>query len=250
MQFGGHVKSLDDIAVLKEMGFDLGEVVLKDGRAREYWRASNVRNRLGSDFFLIAHGPREGPPNDPDNLWHNYQPALRETLSVAAELGARLLTVHLWMDPRFVKPEILSQKREALAEVCRFASGLGVVVSLENLSEDAEDLRRALDEIPELSITLDVGHGQLLTGTNTSYEIIDKLIKRLGHVHLHDNHGGGGVKDDLHLPIGRGIIDFPSILGALVRGGYDGTMTLELEQEDLRSSLERVKKLLDGLPSS
>jgi sugar phosphate isomerase/epimerase len=247
MQFGAHVKSLDDIAVLRELGFDLGEVVLKDRQAREYWRASDVRNGLGNDFFLIAHGPREGPPNDPDNLWNNYRPALRETLTVAAELGARLLTVHLWMDPRFVKPELLSQKREALGEVCRFAAGLGVVVSLENLSEDAEDLRRALDEIPELSITLDVGHGQLLTGTNTSYDIIDKLIERVGHVHLHDNRGGGGVKDDLHLPIGSGIIDFPAILGALVRGGYDGTMTLELEQEDLRSSLERVKKLLAGL---
>ncbi len=247
MEFGAHAKSLDDIAVLRELGFDLGEVILKDRQSREYWQASDVKSRLGGDFFLIAHGPREGPPNDLENLWNNYRPALRETLTVAAELGARLLTVHLWMDPRFVKPEILSQKRDALAEVCRFAGSLGVVVSLENLSEDAEDLCRALDEIPELSITLDVGHGQLLTGTNTSHEIIDKLIGRVGHVHLHDNRGGKGVKDDLHLAIGSGIIDFPSILGALVRGGYDGTMTLELEQEDLRSSLERVKNLLGGL---
>lgn len=247
MQFGAHVKSLDDIAVLREMGFDLGEVLLKDRKALEYWRESDVRTKLDGDFFLVAHGPREGPPNDLENLWNHYRPALRETLIVAAGLEIRLLTVHLWMDPRFVKPEVLSEKRRALSEVCRFAHELGVVVSLENLSECADDLNQALEEIPELSITLDVGHGQLLTGTNTAYDIIEKLIERVAHVHLHDNRGGGGVKDDLHLPIGNGIIDFPSILGALVRRGYDGTITLELELEDLRSSTVKVKSFLRDL---
>lgn len=244
MHFGAHVKSLDDITILRDLGFDLGEVILKDRQSLEYWLKSDVKKRLGRDFHLIAHGPREGSPNDIDNLWRCYRPAIEETLTVASELGVRFLTMHLWMDPRFVRPEILGGKRRALMEVCRFARALGIVVSLENLSEDAEDLRRALDEIPDLSITLDVGHGQLLTGVNTSYRIIDELVGRVGHVHLHDNRGGKGVKDDLHLPIGDGIIDFPSILKALVRSGYDGTMTLELETEDLRSSLQKVKNLL------
>jgi hypothetical protein len=48
---------------------------------------------------------------------------------------------------------------------------------------------------------------------------------------LHDNRGGQSQADDLHLPIGVGTVDFAAILASLVRAGYDGTMTLEVEPE-------------------
>ena len=35
----------------------------------------------------------------------------------------------------------------------------------------------------------------------------------------------------MHLPIGDSTVDFAAILASLVRAGYDGTMTLEVEPE-------------------
>ena len=75
MLYGGHVKALDDIGYLQDLKFDLGEVVLRNAESRAYWLDSGITNGFDSGFFLIAHGPREGPPNDIRHLWENYYPA-------------------------------------------------------------------------------------------------------------------------------------------------------------------------------
>jgi sugar phosphate isomerase/epimerase len=243
MLFGGHVKAADDIPFLQALGFDFGEVVLASAGRRAYWLETALKNRFESGFFLLAHGPREGPPNDVDNLWNNYLPALRETIDVASTMEIPLLTVHLWVDPRFVKAVTRAEKKKLLREAFEYGRERNVLVSLENLSENAGDLAEMVEAVPGLSITLDVGHAQLLSDVNRSFGIIEELYPSIRHLHLHDNHGGNGVKDDLHLPIGEGIIDFPAILGRLCEKGYQGTATLELEREVLASSRARVNKM-------
>ena len=247
MLYGGHVRSKDDIDFLQSTGFEFGEVVIRSETSRDYWRHSGTRNNGRPDFLLIAHGPFEGPPNDIDNLWSKYYPALRDTIDVARIMEICFLTIHLWMDPRFVKAEVIREKKRALSDLFHYGHDNGVFVSLENLSETADDFAGVLELIPELGITLDVGHGQLLTRTNTSFEIVDKLMGSIKHVHFHDNRGGRGVKDDLHLPIGDGIVDFKGILKILLEKGYHHTLTLELENKDLIESRAKVKALIDDI---
>lgn len=247
MLFGGHVKTLEDVDFLEAQDFDFGEVILRDAQARRYWINSGLLNGPGSRPFLIAHGPHEGPPNDLDNLWNTYLPALKETVDVAMSLGIHFLTVHLWMDPRFVAGDVRVEKLLALREVVEYGEARAVLISLENLSETASDLKPIVWDIPGLALTLDVGHGQLLTEENTSIAIIDQLVDRVCHVHLHDNRGGQGVRDDLHLPVGEGVVDFKSILEALFREHYQGTLTLELEKEDLNVSREIIRNMLNAI---
>ncbi len=78
MLYGGHVKSLDDIEYLQGLKFDLGEIILRNAESRDYWLDSGITNQFDSGFFLIAHGPQEGPPNDIKHLWEIYYPALTE----------------------------------------------------------------------------------------------------------------------------------------------------------------------------
>jgi sugar phosphate isomerase/epimerase len=245
MLYGGHVRSQEDIDFLQSAGFEFGEVVIRSERSRDYWRHSGTRNNSHPDFLLIAHGPFEGPPNDIDNLWTNYYPALRDTIDVARMMEICFLTIHLWMDPRFVKAEVIKEKKRALSDLFHYGRDHGVFISFENLSETADDFARVLESIPDLGITLDVGHGQLLTRTNTSFGIMDKLMGSIKHLHFHDNRGGRGVKDDLHLPIGDGIVDFRAILKTLLEKGYHHTLTLELENKDLIESRAKVKTLID-----
>ncbi|MEJ2717191.1 MAG: sugar phosphate isomerase/epimerase [Deltaproteobacteria bacterium] len=247
MLFGGHVKSLDHIDILKTLNFDFGELVLRDAKASRFWLDSGVKNRFDSRFFLIAHGPFEGPPNDMDNIRTRYRDALTESIDTASQMEIDLLTIHLWMDHRFVKPEILERKVELLRYVVEYGHRKNVRISLENLSESAADLRPVFESVTGLGLTLDVAHAQLLTETNTSFEIIADLGRYICHVHLHDNRGGNGPSDDLHLPVGEGIIDFPAILGALVKLPYDGTITLELEPEDLERSRNVVEQIIANL---
>jgi sugar phosphate isomerase/epimerase len=244
MLYGGHVKTLEDIGFLKGLGFDFGELVLWNSKARRLWSASGITNHFDDGFFLVAHGPDEGPPNDLENLWNKCYPALCKTIDVAAKIGIELLVVHLWMDRRFVRPAAREEKKRALRDLCDYGSARNVLICLENLSEDAEDLAVVLDAVPGLGITLDVGHGQLLSETNTSFHIIDELFPFIKHIHLHDNKGGRGVADDLHLAIGDGAVDFDGILHALIDKGFGGTMTLEVKKEVLQESCKKVKNMV------
>ncbi len=104
------------------------------------------------------------------------------------------------------------------------------------------------EAVPGLGITLDVGHAELVA-LGTSCEVIKSLGAAIRHVHLHDNQGGN-LTDDLHLPIGAGIIDFEGILKDLLRVGYSGTMTLEILSSHLSSSRERLRGLIATLIGS
>lgn len=247
MLYGSHVRKLEDIDWLESNGLDFGEVVLKDIESREYWKSNSCFCARRKAFFLIAHGPHEGNPNSLENLHGNYMPSLRDTVLTVSRIGIHFLTTHLWMDSRHVLPEIIEAKIKALCELSRFGKNEGVTISLENLSESSSDFRTVLSEIPDLAITLDIGHGQLLTRINRSFEIIRDFGQSVKHVHVHDNVGGQGVKDDLHLPIGEGTIDFEAIFQALVKSGYDGTMTLELKPEELLSSLALTKEMVSRI---
>jgi len=247
MFFGGHVRSFEDIDILRDLGFQFGEVILGNSDACACWRDSRVKNPFDDGFFLVAHGPQEGPPNDPDHMWREYVPQLKETIETCAAMGIEFLTIHLWMDRRFVKADVLPEKKAALRQVVACGTDAGVVVGLENLSEPAADLAEALGALPGLMKTLDVGHAQLLTKTNRSTGIISELVRFIRHVHVHDNRGGNKPGDDLHLPVGDGIVDFSSILTAVVRSGYDGTMTIELKPEQLEHSRKRLEAILAAL---
>jgi sugar phosphate isomerase/epimerase len=60
---------------------------------------------------------------------------------------------------------------------------------------------------------------------------------------MHDNHGG---RDDLHLPLGSGNMDFRRAIRALKKCGYDGTITLEVFTPD-RHYLEYSRDVLRAL---
>jgi sugar phosphate isomerase/epimerase len=240
--FGGHVKQLEDIEYLCAHRFDFGEVVFRDATARNYW--SRERASLPRDFFLIGHGPHEGSPNDLDNLWNRYYPTLQTTVELAAQWSIHFLTVHVWVDPRFVEPTVIREKLRFLRQILAYGQEHNVLISLENLSENVQDLSMVVSSVPELSLTLDIGHGELLAEKNASYGIVEELCPWIGHVHLHDNFGGKGVKDDRHLPIGAGTIKVSEILTKILEKGYAGTLTLELDRDDLADSLGRVRTMI------
>jgi len=167
-----------------------------------------------------------------------------QVLSAMPRLGMKLLPVHLWFDPRFVTPEAIHCKMGILEELTQKGRALDIDVCLENLSETHEDLAEVFEALPLLHLTLDIGHGQLLAAENTSYGFLENCPDRVLHVHLHDNRGGNSPADDLHLPVGEGIISFQRIFKCLKTTGYARTITLELRPEEIGRCLGRVRHLL------
>ncbi|MGO9738503.1 MAG: sugar phosphate isomerase/epimerase family protein [Desulfomonilaceae bacterium] len=245
MFYGAPARSLDDIARLRRNGFDFGEIAIANAGARRMWWESGVINGGLGKFFLMAHGPLEGDPNDVGSLWNRYIPSLMATIDTLSRMSIRSLNIHLLMDRRRVSNLVLAEKIRALKEIVEYGRKNSVAINLENLSETAEDLEPVMNEVSDLGLTLDVGHANLNASEIKSIAIIEKFGKLIRHVHLHDNRGGQSRADDLHLPIGDGTVDFRAIMTSLMSMGYDGTLTLEVKPEFQESGRIRVEILLD-----
>ena len=241
---GGTARNPEDVRLLHNLRLKFAEIPINNvikfkENVKDY---INVKEKTG--LYFLCHGPREGNPNNIDSLKRDYLPHVLEILDIMPILNMSLLTLHLWIDRRFVKTEVIDFKIELLQKIISKAREKNILICLENLSENWHDLKVAIDKLPLLNLTLDVGHGLLLRKENTSFTIIKKYPERIKHIHLHDNLGGNTPEDDLHLPPGKGIVDFKNIFNSLRTIGYRGTATLELKPFEIKTCLEFVKNLL------
>ncbi len=243
IRLGGTARNPETVLSLKRMGLDFAEIgVANTGRFEE--TIPEYAKFIDNDFFYLFHGPREGDPNSLKSLEYKYLPEILTLLPLIPRVAGRLLTIHLWLDPRFVRNDVISYKIGLLRRIIDAASQYGIRICIENLSESEENLIPVFEALPELGLTLDVAHAQLLTYQNTCFGFIKKYPERIQHIHIHDNLGGNSPEDDLHLPVGQGIIDFVSIFKALGTIGYKGTITMELRPEEIEQCIDKVKGLV------
>jgi len=226
---GGRAHNLELVHEVAKLGYPFAEISLYD---------ADEMHRLADDFlalkekygiYYLAHYPNEGNPFDAKALEENFVPKMKKLIDVSHELGIEKGTIHFWMDKRWAEPTLLSAKLGMLAEMVAAASDKGVTLCIENLTEQHESFAAACDAMPDLRMTLDIGHAELLSSENTSFNFIRHLFDKIEHLHVHDNHGGKSVKDDLHLPLGEGKVDYPRIFSMLNEKGYRHTVTMEFQ---------------------
>jgi sugar phosphate isomerase/epimerase len=247
---GGRAHTIDEIHEVAMLGYPFVEISLDDPEVvqRKLPVFFELKKTYGISY--LAHYPNEDNPFDVGILKDRFAPRIRALMELSAQLGIGKATMHFWMDQRWAPEELIPRKVELLSEIVSYGSTCGVTVCLENLSERHESFQVAFEAIPELRMTLDIGHAQLLTSHNTAHRFIEYDFERIMHVHVHDNHGGVSVKDDLHLALGEGIIDYPAIISELMNRGYDSTITMEVKPGDMprtRDALEQCVRKTAGL---
>lgn len=226
-------KQIDE---LREAGFDYAEfdlthVRLEPPKLRE--EAAELAKKLPLE---AAHLPPSKFANADLARFVGFMDAL-------APVGTRIFNVHV-LEARSgpaVSPEA---KTSWLADLVRAATDRGLTVTVENLDEPPEVLRRVLDAIPDLRCCLDVGHAHLDGRTDGARTYLEVLGDRLGLVHVHDNHGGHGKAGDEHLSFGKGTVDLERDVRAL-RERYDGRATLEIfvgTPDDKKACLRKMRR--------
>ncbi len=238
------VKEIDEVGGL---GYPFAEISLNDPDEVEAQMPELLRMKEWYRIDYMAHYPNEGNPFDVDGLKKIFVPKMKRLLDLSEDLGIRKGTIHFWMDRRWASAELVQDKIALLKDMVDHAAGKGIVLCIENLSERFESFSPAFDAIKELRMTLDFGHGQLLSKINTSIGFMENVFDRIAHVHVHDNFGGTSVKDDLHLGLGQGSIDYPGLLPILCSKGYDSTITMEVKPADMPETgrlLSRYLKLV------
>lgn len=241
---GGRAHSIEQIHEVGKLGYPYVEISLSvpERIERELDELLEVKNQYGVSY--LAHYPNEGDPVDVANLRNRFLPRMKRLFELSASVGVEKGTFHFWLDERRMSRDIVLQKIELIAEMVASARSRGIVLCLENLSEPYPDFIPAFDYVPDLRMTLDIGHAQLLTEENTSFGFILNCFDRIQHIHVHDNQGGTSHKDDLHLPLGEGIVDYPRIFSLLKEKGYASTVTMEVKPSEMAGTKAEILKYL------
>ena len=170
---------------------------------------------------------------------------LIKIMNIASELGIDTVTIHPGLYSIVVsgfEERSIANAKRSLRTLGRMAEDCGVHLCVENmpgfkffLGQTAEQLSELLDGT-NLPVCLDIGHANTTGQLN---EIIDVLGNRIMNVHIHDNDG----KQDQHLTIGDGNIDFEDCLKRL--SGYGGRYIIECKNlESGAESQNRLTRLL------
>ena len=246
VKIGARAHNAEQAATLAEKGFPFVEISVLSAETfeRDLKKLRFLQDLHGIQF--LAHGPEEGKAHEPDFLQHEMLPCINRIIDCLPELGIGLLTIHFWLDRRFIEPRIIEQKIVFLRRMALHAAGQGVQLCVENLSEQAGDFGPAFDAVEALGMTLDIGHAELLSQKNTAYDFLAQYPEKIYHMHVHDNQGGSSQADDLHLPPGKGVIDFKTILNAAARQGYNRTMTIEVDPDQALQGSRYIKKLWEA----
>lgn len=247
---------LDEVNVLGRLGLDYIEITM-DAPLAHHTVIQEQKQALLAAFkhhnlSLVCHLPTFVSTAD---LTESIREAsIQETirsLETAADLGAEKVVLH----PSFIHGlgaamRALSEQlaMDALVRIMAVADRLKMCVCLENMFPRALHMIRpsafdpVFDKFPHLRLTLDTGHAHLAGGTDLILAFIDRFGDRIGHFHASDNKG----REDDHLPIGAGTIDFARVVAALKAAGYDDTTTMEVftdDREYLRISRQKLEAL-------
>ena len=217
-------------------GFDVLSASRDDTRALKRALAGFEEIDIHAGFVLSGR-PHAGSGAGPTPM--------EPTFELAAEVGAKVITVH----PDRGLTE--SAESEALQQVAGLAAQYEVLVGIEPMGgKEAAGRVRLLSRLalPNVGLTLDIGHMYLQSGAAfAAHGTLGNLVRETGahvvHVHAHDYDG----QND-HLAIGRGIVDWSDIVGALCATGFSGSLVLELnpfrEPESVIESQARLREMI------
>lgn len=186
--------------------------------------------------------------------------ALRETsaaIAAAGTLGANVVVLHLGVPDDHARgtgdnvESAAARMLDPIVDACRQARVRLAIEVIPNRLSTASAVAAWLESdalVHRAGACLDVGHAHMTGGV---VDAIETLGGSIITTHLHDNRG---TSDDHLLPF-KGTIDWPAILQALVKTGYDGPLMFELpDHGDVSGTLaaaaaarDRIAAILDDL---
>jgi sugar phosphate isomerase/epimerase len=126
----------------------------------------------------------------------------------------------------------------------KIANDYGVKIAIENVPEpypflmkNVEEFEKFYKEVNEdIGLALDVGHANL----NGQIELFTaKFPDKIVHIHVHDNDG----KDDQHLGIGYGIINWEKFANLMKKTSFGGVVVVE-SVDHVMESIQKIGRLL------
>ena len=170
-----------------------------------------------------------------------------EAIRMAGRVGADVVTVHPGRRTAKRHPSAYDYRRfeDYIARLREAAGQTEVKVAIENLEprinsllSTAEDAAEVLEREPGLWFTLDMGHA-MMTSCEEVVRFIDLCIDRIANIHVSAIGGNGRPHHPIHNDSSA-----TRVLAELADRGYDGYLTLELEDLTFPGPLSSEEKIV------
>ncbi len=241
---------------LSYVDVDSEEMAAKGKPAKElYQELTDYGIRVGSVFCWKPF------PHEKETILEEMKEYTKRQLDYVATLDCKIYmpvpfvgTVHPSLEARKAcQDKVISY----VCDVAEQAKPYGIQVVMENYSSTCcpyatvEDMGDVLRAVPEIGYVLDCGNFWF-NGSDV-LEAAERYMERIAHVHLKDivTNPEGVLQVDGRagdcVAIGAGEIPFQKIFALLKQGGYDKTMTIEINNapemfEKTKASLQFLQE--------
>jgi len=241
---------IEEIRWISENGFDFIDLTIEPIRAYDI-DIKKVKKAL-REFNLEAIGHTNPflPSIFPiQTIRKVCLEEFKRYINIFDALGIKLVNIHpFYGAPFFSDEEKIEANIQFLKQINELCRSRGITLMLENYIkpfDSPEVFSRILKEVSGLKIHLDVGHCNINQRENLTEAFFKKFRDKIVHLHLSDNKG----KEDDHLPLGCGNIDWREIVRIIKKAKFNRTITLEVFSSDrdyLLLSRDKLKEWLRG----
>ena len=161
----------------------------------------------------------------------------------AADLGARLLVLHLWNGG--ISDSHIDNNIEGYTRLAPIANALGLVLTVENVVCNQHDPMCHIDRLAaetDALFTFDTKMAAFHSQLDAIFAPERARLwsdKRIRHIHINDYAGGYMDWNNLRtLHPGRGNIDFAKFFAQLKTRGYSGDFTIEATSFDKTGAID------------
>ncbi len=183
---------------------------------------------------------------------------VRRELEVAQILGTSLVMLPYPAKTGMDRDTLRRQVIEGLKDAVKLGTAAGITLSIEHFPQadspfvTAKDINEALEQVPELRVTFD--NGNCLTGGDDPAAAFLSSRDKIVFAHFKDwrllpaGAGRGALNGKFYAPelIGRGIINYPSLLKTMRDADYRGYINIEYEGDDIPAP-QAIREALDYL---
>lgn len=171
----------------------------------------------------------------------------KEVMQMAHALGTSVVVINVGHIPAEPKGSQWNLLIEVLTDLGRHGHHVGALLAAQSAGASGADLARLIAALPDGSVGVDFDPGRLVVNGFDPLESLQPLAPHVLHVHATD-----GVRDlarsrNIEVPLGRGSVDYPSLLAVLEQCGYRGYFTIERDSANPAEEIGHAVQYLRSL---
>jgi len=179
-----------------------------------------------------------------DNLDRRID-ATKAAMSMAYDLGCNVVVNRIGRVPNDVENPQWTTMVQALSDLGNFSQKTGAWLAARTGSEDGETLKNLIDTLPLYALTVDFDPGDFLINGFSAEEAMKALGPHVTSFRTRDAVQDLSVGRGIEVQLGRGSIDWASLLGTLEEHNYTGFLTVERNSEE--NSIQQCGQAIEYL---